>query len=194
MREVQLHASLGLPPEKILAIKQLGYGTNAKMMVGFSGRPWYGLGSDGASYSDLPNHQATWETNPINGADTRGILTDYSSGTRGEKLKPTNAQAEASRFLRDLDLVYPGALSVATVQNGKYVAFLEHWPSNPLAKGSYTCYTPGQFTTIAGNEGKSVGNLYFAGEHANSFYVWQGFMEGACLSGIDAAHQILQDI
>jgi len=26
---------------------------------------------------------------------------------------------------------------------------------------------------------------FFAGEHTNSFYEWQGFMEGACLSGID---------
>jgi monoamine oxidase len=42
---------------------------------------------------------------------------------------------------------------------GKYVAHLEHWPSNPLSRGSYTSYKPGQFTTIAGNEGKPVGNL-----------------------------------
>jgi monoamine oxidase len=70
---------------------------------------------------------------------------------------------------------------------------LEHWPSNPLTRGSYTCYRPRQFTTIAGHEGTPVGNLYFAGEHTNSFYDWQGFMEGAALSGIDAAQQILQD-
>jgi monoamine oxidase len=194
LREVQLDANLDLPREKMLAIEQLGYGTNAKMMVGFSSRPWYGLGSNGASYSDLSNHQATWETNPINGTDTRGILTDYSSGRRGANLESGNVQAEASRFLTDLDLVYRGARAAATVQRGQYVAFLEHWPSNPLAKGSYTCYMPGQFTTIAGNEGKPVGNLHFAGEHANSFYEWQGFMEGACLSGIDAAHEILQDL
>jgi monoamine oxidase len=61
-------------------------------------------------------------------------------------------------------------------------------------KGSYTCYRPGQFTTIAGNEGKPVGNLYFAGEHADSFYSWQGFMEGAALSGLAAAAQILADV
>ena len=58
-------------------------------------------------------------------------------------------------------------------------------------KGSYTCYKPGQFTTMAGLEGLSVGNLFFAGEHANSFYEWQGFMEGAALSGIAAAQSIL---
>jgi monoamine oxidase len=75
---------------------------------------------------------------------------------------------------------------------GNYRAHLEHWPSNPHTLGSYTCYLPGQFTTIAGLEGQPAGNLFFAGEHANSFYVWQGFMEGAALSGIDAADAILR--
>jgi monoamine oxidase len=74
------------------------------------------------------------------------------------------------------------------------LAHLEHWPSNPLTLGSYTCYLPGQFTSIAGNEGKRVGHLHFAGEHTNSFYEWQGFMEGAALSGLQAAAEILQDI
>jgi monoamine oxidase len=76
--------------------------------------------------------------------------------------------------------------------NGSLVAHLEHWPSNPLTRGSYTCYLPGQFTTIAGLEGLPAGNLYFAGEHANSFYDWQGFMEGAALSGLEVAAAILR--
>jgi monoamine oxidase len=61
-------------------------------------------------------------------------------------------------------------------------------------KGSYTCNHPGYFTTIADNEAKPVGNLYFAGEHTSSFYEFQGFMEGAALSGIRAAREILHDI
>ena len=85
----------------------------------------------------------------------------------------------------------PGAKAAATKVGGNYVAHLEHWPSNPLTRGSYTCYLPGQFTEICGNEGKSVGNLHFCGEHANSFYDWQGFMEGALLSGIDVAAEVL---
>ena len=40
-------------------------------------------------------------------------------------------------------------------------------------------------------EGVPAGNVLFAGEHANSFYEWQGFMEGATLSGIAAAQSIL---
>ena len=53
-------------------------------------------------------------------------------------------------------------------------------------------YLPGQFTTIAGLEGLPAGSLYFAGEHANSFYEFQGFLEGAALSGIAAAAAILK--
>jgi len=67
---------------------------------------------------------------------------------------------------------------------------LEHWPTNPFVKGSYTCNHPGYFTTIADNEAKPVGNLYFAGEHTSSFYEFQGFMEGAVLSGVRALHDI----
>ncbi len=193
LRGVELDPNLGLPPSKLLAIQQLGYGTNAKMMIGFSSRPWFTLhGSNGTSYSDLPNHQTTWETNPSAATAARAILTDYSGAQRGATLNPSKPQVEAAQFLGDLDRVYPGALAAATRDaRGNFTVHLEHWPSNPLTLGSYTCYLPGQFTTIADNEGKPVGNLFFAGEHTNSFYEWQGFMEGACLSGIAAASAIL---
>jgi monoamine oxidase len=193
LRQVELDMSLGLPSWKLQAIQQLGYGNNAKMMLGFNGRPWRPK-SNGSSYSNLPNHQTTWETNPTKATDSRAILTDYSSGDRGLNLKVSNVQTEADRFLSDLNRVYPGSKAVATKVNGQYRVHLEPWPTNPLTQGSYTCYTPGQFTSIAGNEGKPVGNLHFAGEHTNSFYEWQGFMEGAALSGIQAANEILQDL
>jgi monoamine oxidase len=191
LRGVTLHASLGLPAWKTQAIQQLGYGTNAKRMVGFNGPHWAMLGSNGSSYSDLADHQATWETNPSLATSSNAILTDYASGARGASLSQSKLQAETHRFVQALDLVYPGALAAATKVGGNYRAVLQHWPSMPTSLGSYTCYTPGQFTTIAENEGKPVGNLFFAGEHANSFYVWQGFMEGAALSGIDAAAALL---
>lgn len=193
LRQVELDASLELPPTKIQAIRQLGYGNNAKMMLGFKSRPWVSAGSNGSSYSDLPNHQATWETNPSKATANRAILTDYSSGRRAATLS-SQVQTEATKFLGDLNKVYPGAIAAVNQSNGKILAHLERWPVNPLTLGSYTCYTPGQFTTIAGYEGTAVGNLHFAGEHANSFYEWQGFMEGAALSGIQAASEILQNL
>ncbi len=194
LREVDLDASLGLPAWKLFAINELRYGTNAKMMVGFDGRPWLSQGSSGQSYSDLPNHQTTWETNPTKATDLRAVLTDYSGGARGASLDPKQVQKEATLFLSDLDRVYPGALAAASRPSGNLRVHLEHWTSNPFVKGSYTANHPGYFTTIADNEAKPVGALYFAGEHTSSFYEFQGFMEGAALSGIRAASEILQDV
>lgn len=54
--------------------------------------------------------------------------------------------------------------------------------------------TASQFTTVAGLQGTSAGLLKFAGEHTDSFYEWQGFMEGAARSGVAAANELLGDI
>jgi len=198
LREVELHPNLAIPADQLKAVRELGYGTNAKMMIGFLSRPWRILGGNGTTYAyanhsaDCSHIQTTWETNPTLGSDNRGILTDYSSGPRGAGLDPGAVQTEVAQFLQDLNRVYPGTPGAASKdRRGQYRAHLEHWPSNPLMKGSYTCYRPGQFTTMAGLEGLPVGNLLFAGEHTNSFYEWQGFMEGAALSGIAAAQSIL---
>jgi monoamine oxidase len=194
LRGVQLDATLGLSADKLRAIGTLGYGTNAKTMVAFDGRPWSTLyAASGTSYSDLANHQNTWETNRGN-AVQYGIITDYASGDRGAALRTGRLQAQVDDFLRDFERVFPGIRATALRRSGSYVAHLEHWPTNPLALGSYTCYTPGQFTGIEGLNGEPAGLLKFAGEHADSFYSWQGYMEGACLSGVRAANEALADI
>lgn len=195
LRHVALDSSLAIPIAQRTAIDALGYGNNAKLLVGFDARPWTTTHGSGTAYSDLVHHQLTWETNRARASATRGVLTDYASGDRGFAMNPAAVQAEAEAFLSDLDLVFPGAAAAASRRpDHTLVAHLEHWPSNPLTLGSYTCYRPGQFTTIAGLEGVPVENLYFAGEHANSFYEAQGFMEGAALSGLDVAAAILRAV
>ncbi len=192
LREVQLDVSLELPDWKRYAIANLAYGTNAKLMVGFDGRPWFALhASNGSSYADLTSLQNTWETNPARATASSAILTDFTGGKLGASLDPLKAQQATADFLADLDKVYPGASGYATrVRGGQYRVHLENWSRNPLFKGSYTANQPGYFTTIADNEAKPVGNLFFAGEHTSSFYEWQGFMEGGALSGLRAAGEV----
>lgn len=191
LRDVELDASLSLSAPKLRAIRELEYGTNSKLMIGFGARPWLPLGSNGASYSDLSNHQTTWETDAAHATATRAILTDYSGGARGASLDPRRIQQHAAAFLADLERIYPGVTQAATRdRRGQFLAHLEAWPRSPLAKGSYTANHPGYFTTIADEEGKPEGNLLFAGEHTSSFYEWQGFMEGAALSGLRAAAEV----
>lgn len=194
LRDIQLDASLGLPAWKKNAINLAVSGNNAKLMIGFAGQPWVEQGGNGAAYSDMPYLQTAWETSPGAANGSRAILTDYTGGTLSTTLSPSRVQADCDRFLGNYDVVVPGSKARARRDSsGKYVCHLEHWPSNPLSKGAYTANAPGYFTTIAGNEGKPVGNLYFGGEMTDSFYSWQGFMEGGALSGLRAAAEIMRD-
>jgi monoamine oxidase len=194
LRGIDLDASLGLSADKVNAIDTLGYGTNAKTMIGFQGRPWSALGGNGSFYSDKPNVQTTWETAPGQAGAT-SVLTDYASGARGVAIGAVALQTQVAAFLSDFNAIVPGAAAAASRPNGTDVlAFREHWPSNPLSLGAYTCYRPGQFTGIAGLESEPAGALKFAGEHTDSFYSWQGFMEGACLSGLRAAAEVVADV
>jgi monoamine oxidase len=192
LRTLQLDASLGLPSWKTQAIQQLGYGTNAKNMVGFSGRPWAAAGNNGMVYATLANIQNCWETSWTTSTPTSAVITNFTGGPLGAAQNPSKIQSQTAAFLADYNTVFPGAAAQATVDSkGKYLASMMAWPQNPWSLGSYTCYAPGQFTSIAGNEGKPVGNLYFAGEHCDSFYSQQGFMEGALISGTATAAAIL---
>ena len=195
MRLVEFASSAALPPGNRVAIDQFDYGTNSKMMIGFNGRPWFERSnSNGASYSDLPNHQATWETNPsLAQFHVRGVLTDYSGGDRGARLDPARVQREAEAFLADLDKVYPGSAVLARRDaRGNVQAHLENWSRLPLFQGAYSNSQPGYFTTLEGLYARPAGNIFFAGEHTDSFYNYQGFIEGALLSGARAADEVLR--
>lgn len=197
LREVELDASLDLPPEKLFAINNFKLGTNAKLDVGFNGRFWARRDTSAETWSDLPNHQLTWEVNPSMATAKHAVIVDYSGGHRGANLKPNKVQEETQLWLTDLNKVLPDALTAATrigTRKKTFLAHLQHWPSDPLIKGSYTCNQPGYFTTILGNEATPVGNVFFAGEHTDSFYEGQGFMEGGANSGIRAAEEVLAGV
>jgi monoamine oxidase len=183
---VTLDSSLNLPAWKTQAIANLGYGSNAKNMVGFAGRPWAAAGNMGMTYANLPNIQNCWETDWTRATANSAVMTNFTGGALGLAQDPKKRAAQTAAFLGDFDKVFPGAAALA---NGANVMMA--WPKNIWSLASYTCYRPGQFTTIGGNEGKPVGNLYFAGEQCDSFYDQQGFMEGAINSGTATADAIL---
>lgn len=193
LRDVKLDPSLELPVWKRYAIKYAAMGDNAKLMVGFNQPYWYiQHGTNGNGFSDRSRLQSTWETNAFNGNENRAVLTSHLGGEAARALDARNVQADANVFLDQLEIALPGAKRAAMRNaKGEVVAFSQNWSRNPLSKGAYSCQRPGYFTTIAHNEAKAVGNVLFAGEHTSSFYEWQGFMEGAALSGLRAAAETL---
>jgi monoamine oxidase len=193
LRDVELPADL--PASNRFAIDNLFYGANTKMHVGFNRRFWGDFGSEGASYSDLPNHQTTWEPNPSGASPGNAVLLDYSGGPRAANLNPSNVDLEVSRWLADVEKIWGGAIAAAKkTAPAKFLAHMQHWPSDPFSKGSYTCNRPGYFTQLEGRVGTPAGNLFFCGEHTDSFYEWQGYMEGALNSGIRAAGELLAEL
>ena len=180
LREVNVQVEL--PAVKKKAIQELGYGANAKVLVGFKSRPWQKLGYSGSTYSD-ETFQLAWDNSFLQ-PGAAGGLTLYSGGQAGIDVGQGTAEEAATRLLRGVDRAYPGT---TRERNGKVARF--HWPTFPWTKGSYACYKPGQWTTIAGSEGLPAGNLFFAGEHCS--YDFQGYMNGAAQSGLDAAKAVM---
>ncbi|MDI1477421.1 NAD(P)/FAD-dependent oxidoreductase [Polyangium sp. y55x31] len=183
LREVTIEVAL--PDVKKRAINELGYGTNAKLMVGFSSRPWRDAGSNGETFSDLP-YQSTWETSRLQ-PGASGILTNFTGGDPGVQSGMGTPEERAAEFLDQFEQVFPGTKAT---HNGKVARF--HWPTHPYTLGSYSAYKVGQYTTITGSESERVKNLHFAGEHTSLDA--QGYMEGGALSGAIAADEIASDL
>ncbi len=181
LRDVELRVEL--PEVKRRVIDELGYGTNAKVLAGFERPVWRELGFGGDAFTDEP-FQLGWDSSRQQGAEAAGY-TFYSGGQAGVEVGEGTPEEQVARLMPGLETIYPG---VTAAQNGNVARF--HWPTHEWTKGSYSCYKPGQWTTIAGAEIVPVGNLFFAGEHCS--YDYQGYMNGGADTGRMAAEAVLE--
>ncbi|WP_394834927.1 FAD-dependent oxidoreductase [Pendulispora rubella] len=164
------------------AIDILNYGTNGKLMLGMSSRPWVADGASGASTTDVA-YQQSWDSS--RGYPTEGAaMTCFSGGKLGLALGEGRIRDQAARSLAQLDRIFPGS---AAAYDGKSVRMA--WGTARHFEGSYACYAPGDWTRISGAEKLRFGNIHVAGEHTSTDF--QGFMEGAVESGERAAAEVL---
>jgi monoamine oxidase len=178
LRNVEVKVEL--PEVKRYAINNLGYGNNSKLFLGFNGRPWRTkFNCVGMSYSDNGS-QNTWDNSQLQqGAD--GGLTVFLGGDDAVALQNESVKSQAEKYLNMLNEFYPG---IKNDYNNK--------DSYPFAKCGYSAFKAGQYTTIAGSEIETVGNLFFAGEHTS--YNFQGYMNGGAATGRRAAENILKKL
>ncbi|MDX9735015.1 MAG: NAD(P)/FAD-dependent oxidoreductase [Thermoanaerobaculia bacterium] len=182
LRDVRLDVPLS--PVKKRAIAELGYGTNAKLMTGWTRREWrLSHGSTGTVMSDA-GFQVAWETSRAQ-KGSAGVLTNFTGGAEGLAVGRGTAEERAVELAGRLDRVFPGV----SAHHRASEAVRYHWPTHPWTRGSYACYRVGQITAFGGAEAEREGGVFFAGEHTSSDF--QGFMEGACESGERAAREVL---
>ncbi len=193
------YSAAGFDGLKQLAITDLGYGTNSKLVLQFDQRYWntqgpWGVG-DGNIYTDL-FFQNTWESSRgIPGAT--GVLVAFMGGSNGASftksatpyaMAATDAavRSYASTLLSQLEVPWPG---ITPFWNGK-ATLTTPW-RDPNLLGSYSCWKVGQYTSFSGYERARQGKCHFGGEHCSINF--QGFMEGGAEEGQRAASEILAD-
>ena len=176
------YASAGFKARKRKAIEQQGMATNSKLHVQFTNRRWENLGYSGETYSDR-GYQSSWEVSRAQPGRS-GILVDYTGGTIGATFDSGTPAQRANQFLNQIEPVLPG---VSARWNGKVVR--DHWLSKPFAKGSYSYWKVGQYTSFAGVEREPEGNCHFAGEHTSIDA--QGYLNGAVETGERAADEVI---
>jgi monoamine oxidase len=181
LRNVEIKVEM--PNWKLNAIKQLGYGTNAKLFMGFNERVWRKYNYTGYLFTDGAV-QNGWDHSELQDG-TFGGYTAFQGGKAGLALGKEDTNTQASKFIKQLDKVWNGC---EAAYNGK--AQRMFWPEYPFTLASYACYKPGQWTTIAGAEHRTVSKIFFAGEHCS--FAFQGYMNGAAQTGRVAAENILR--
>lgn len=179
LREVDLRVDL--PSAKRHAIERLGYGSNEKVIVGLRAPVWRGQGWDGGAFSDR-SFQSGWDSSRLQTAGAAYAF--FLGGSEGAKLNARGSSAIARKYADESDVMFPG---MSTAYTGEFLA--TEWHVSPLSRGSYSCYRPGQWTSIGGIEAEPVGNLHFAGEHCSREF--QGYMNGAVETGRKAAAAII---
>jgi monoamine oxidase len=183
LREVEMMGVL--PPIKRSAVRHLGYGTNAKLVVGVGKRVWPEQGYSGECYSDKA-FQTGWDASRLQ-PGPRGMYTFYLGGKAGIEIGDGTTEKRAQELSAALDQAYPGFNL-----NRTNASLRVHWPSEPFSLGAYSCFRPGQWTQFNGEVGRRFGNLLFAGEHCSTKF--QGFMNGAAETGRLAAQTIIDTL
>jgi monoamine oxidase len=179
------YAKAGFGDRKVRAIRELGMGTNSKLHVQFTSRPWTSLGANGETYSDR-GYQSSWEVSRAQSGKS-GILVDYTGGKIGAGFGSGTPTERARKFLDQIEPVLPG---ISARWNGR--ATVDYWTGYPWTKGSYSYWKVGQYTAFSGIEAVPQGNCHFAGEHTSTDA--QGYLNGAVESGQRAAGEIVADL
>lgn len=176
-----------IPPEQLICMKSLQYGTNGKILVP----------------SELPLNKYTFVIQPdtINWFNDEGqIITFYYGGNAGV-FDAKQATFLLDRDLRNLKTVYPTLQvyldDIHSSQDRQLVSYdrsvFKSWALDPYAKGSYSNRGVGTATWLSETEtfrGEKIrkafrpvqNKLFFAGEHTTTLDTL-GTLEGAVESG-----------
>ncbi len=163
-----------LPNTQSAAANKLQYARIIKSSVLFRERFWGA--EDFSLVSDVTSHYYFHSTK--NQPGPQGILCSYAIGEKADVLAAQNSVRRSDIITRDLLPLNRRAPELAL--NIQSYA----WQRDQYTQGAYAFYRPGQWFTLRPILQQPHGKVLFAGEHLAD---WQGFMEGAVVTGEAAA-------
>lgn len=167
-----------LPPAQRDAAERLQYARIVKNQVLFRERFWGA--EDFSLVSDVTSHYYFHPTKDQPGAE--GILCSYAVGEKADVLAAQSSQRRLDIITRDLVPFNERAPQLARAIQS------QAWQRDLYTQGAYALYRPGQWFTVRPVLQQPHGKVLFAGEHLAD---WQGFMEGAVVTGEDAAKALM---
>ncbi|TFI57408.1 FAD-dependent oxidoreductase [Sphingomonas parva] len=193
LRELRIEGPLPSPWRAL--IDEVRLGANEKVIVGYDKAAWRRtLGGDGAIWSSEGFSEAWDAASSQRAADAPGALTYLLGGGQvAAAAGQGTAEVAAAAHRRTAPL-----LSLPT-PNG--ILRRTRWSEDPLARGSYIGFRPGQLTRFGalltleeGGETRAsaAGPLLFAGEWLSD--AWPGYMNGAVQTGRIAADAALAPV
>jgi monoamine oxidase len=160
------------------AAEKLQYARIVKNQVLFQERFWGA--EDFSMVSDVTSHYYFHSTKDQPGK--QGILCSYAIGEKADILAAQSSRRRSEIITRDLLPFNKQAPELSV--NIQSMA----WQRDAYTQGAYAFYRPGQWFTLRPILRQPHGKVLFAGEHLAE---WQGFMEGAVVTG-EAAAKILK--
>ncbi len=195
LRDVDLQVKLPNLFRKM--IQEVDLGRNEKVFAAFNQKLWrQPFGFVGALRSDLEFAEVWDDTQRQSRND--GVLSFFFGGKQVESIQSGSAASQGQRMVDRLNRIIPNVTFVTTQK------FLRtHWLNDPLTKGAYSTFKPGQLTQFsqffyvesenaAERQEVRFGNLLFAGEHLSESY--HGYMNGAAETGRLAAEALLRQL
>ncbi len=196
LRKVNIQVDL---PENLRQfINEVDLGSNEKLFAGFKQKVWQREnGFVQEVWTDL-GFSSVWDDTQRQPERQDGSLTFFLGGNETRKAQFVNNKLQGRQFVHQFEKVISGAKDAAT---GRFLQ--TQWTKDPLARGAYTSFKPGQLTKFAElfyiesdnpqeRQNVNVENLVFAGEHLSDEFC--GYMNGAAQTGRLAAQVVASRI
>jgi monoamine oxidase len=174
----KIHWQPGLPSAQQAAINTLQYARINKHPILCSQRFWKDENFD--MITDMPAHYFYHATKNQKGK--KGVLISYTIGDKAAVVANQTDAINEGYIHQALRPAF-GDVRPHIEKHWNY-----YWGNDEYSRGAYALYMPGQWFTLKPILEVPFMHTHFAGEHLAD---WQGFMEGALVTGEIAAKQLM---